>query len=95
MGFKKLLRPRVIIWAATTVVLTALLVTATVLTTSTFRGLLEGVFGADKAITASGENGVSFEQEFSTKEEARANANSVVNEICEEGMILLKNENII
>ena len=49
---KKLLRPRVIVWAATSVVLTALMVTATVLTTSTFKGLLEGVFGSDIAIKA-------------------------------------------
>ena len=90
---KKLLRPRVIVWAATTVVLTALMVTATVLTTSTFKGLLEGVFGSDIAIKAEGDNGIIFEQKFNTKDEARENANEVVKEICEEGMILLKNEN--
>ena len=90
---KKLLRPRVFIWAGTTILLTAFLVAATVLTTSTFKGLLESVFGADTAIKAEGDNGIIFEQEFSTKEEARENANKVVEEICEEGMILLKNEN--
>ncbi len=90
---KKLLRPRVIVWAATTVVLTALMVTATVLTTSTYKGLLEGVFGSDVAIKAEGDNGIIFEQKFTTKDEARENANEVVKEICEEGMVLLKNEN--
>ena len=90
---KKLLRPRVIAWAATTLVLTGFLVTATILTTSTFKGLLEGVLGSDKAVKAEGESGIIFEQEFNTKDEARENANNVVKEICEEGMILLKNEN--
>ena len=90
---KKLLRPRVIAWAASTVLLTGFLVAATVLTTNTFRGLLEGVLGSDTAIKAEGDSGIIFEQEFSTKDEARENANQVVQEICEEGMILLKNEN--
>ena len=90
---KKLLRPRVIAWAASTVLLTGFLVAATVLTTNTFRGLLEGVLGSDTAIKAEGDSGIIFEQEFTTKDEARENANQVVQEICEEGMILLKNEN--
>ena len=90
---KKLLRPRVIAWAATTVLLTGFLVAATVLTTSTFKGLLENVLGSDTAVKAEGDNGIIFEQEFNTKDEARENANKVVQEICEEGMILLKNEN--
>ena len=90
---KKLLRPRVIAWAASTVLITAFLVTATVLTTSTFKGLLENVLGSDTAVKAEGDNGIIFEQEFNTKDEARENANKVVQEICEEGMILLKNEN--
>ena len=90
---KKLLRPRVIVWAATTVVLTAFMVTATILTTSTFKGLIENVLGSDKAVKAEGESGIIFEQKFSNKDEARENADKVVKEICEEGMILLKNEN--
>ena len=90
---KKLLRPRVIAWAASTVAITAFLVTATILTTNTFKGLIENVLGSDKAVKAEGESGIIFEQEFSTKDEARENANKVVQEICEEGMVLLKNEN--
>ena len=90
---KKLLKPRVIVWGATTIFLVAFMVTATVLTTKTFRGLLEGVFGSDTAITKEGESGIAFEQDFFTKDEARENGNNVVKEICEEGMVLLKNEN--
>ena len=90
---KRLLRPRVIAWAASTVLLTGFLVAATVLTTNTFKGLIENVLGSDTAIKAEGDNGIIFEQEFNTKDEARENGDKVVQEICEEGMILLKNEN--
>ena len=92
MGFKKLLKPRVIAWAATTLVLTGVLVAGTILTTNTFKSLLEGVLGPDKAVKAEGESGIIFEQKFNTKDEARENANEVVKKICEEGMVLLKNE---
>ena len=90
---KKLLRPRVITWAATSVFLVAFIVTATILTTRTFKVLLEGKFGTDTAITAEGENGIDFHQEFFDKDEARENGNKIVQKICEEGMVLLKNEN--
>ena len=89
---KKLLRPRVIVWAASTVLLTGFLVAATILTTNTFKGLIENVLGSDTAIKAEGDNGIIFEQKCSNKDEARANGDEVVQEICEEGMVLLKNE---
>ena len=92
-AFKKLLRPRVIAWAGTTVLVTALLITATILTTRTFKVLLEGKFGTDTAIKKEGDTGISFEQEFFDKDDARENGNAVTKEICEEGMVLLKNEN--
>ena len=90
---RKLLRPRVIAWAATTVLLTGILVAGTIVTTNTFRGLLENVLGSDTAVKAEGDSGIIFEQEFNTKDEARENGDKVVQEICEEGMVLLKNEN--
>ena len=92
MGFKKILKPRVFIWAGVTVVLTAFLVVATVLTTKTFKGLLENVLGRDTAIVAEGDTGIVFEQDFTDKASARENGDNVVKEICEEGMILLKNK---
>ena len=92
-AFKKLLRPRVIAWAGTSVLVAAFLVTATILTTRTFKVLLEGKFGSDTAITKEGDTGIAFEQEFFDKDEARENGNKVTKEICEEGMVLLKNEN--
>ena len=94
MGFfKKLLRPRVIVWAGTSVLVAALLITATILTTRTFEPLIKNVLGGDTAIKKEGDTGISFEQEFFDKDEARENGNKVTQEICEEGMVLLKNEN--
>ena len=90
---KKLLRPRVIIWAAVSIVLTGVLIAANILATKQYKGLLENVLGADIPIVKEGDTGIVFEQEFKTKEEARENGNAVTEKICEEGMILLKNEN--
>ena len=91
--FKKLLKPRVIVWAASTLLIVGFLVTATILTTRTFKVLLEGVLGFDQAITAKDDDGIVFDQKFTNKDDARENGNKVVEEICEEGMVLLKNEN--
>ena len=93
MGFKKLLKPRVFVWAGSVVLITAFLVTATILTTKTFKPLLENTLGKDTAITKQGDTGIVFEQDFTDKEEARENGEKVVKEICEEGMVLLKNDN--
>ena len=90
---KKLLRPRVIIWASVSLVLAGVLIAANVLAMGKYKGLLEGVLGKDTAIVKEGDTGIAFEQDFETKDEARENGNNVVKEICEEGMILLKNEN--
>ena len=93
MGVKKLLKPRVFIWAGATLLLTALVITATVLTTKTFKPLVENFLGRDTAITKEGDSGLVFDQEFTDKDEARQNGEKVVKEICEEGMVLLKNDN--
>ena len=94
MGFvKKLIRPRVIIWAAVSIVLAGVVIAANLVAMKKYKGLLEGVLGYDTPILKKGDNGIPFEQEFTTKEEARENGNKVVQEICEEGMVLLKNEN--
>ena len=90
---KRLLRKRVFIWLGTTIILVSILITANWFATVKYPSLLDGVFGPGKPIPAEGESGIPFEQDFATKEEAFDNANNVTKEICEEGMILLKNEN--
>ena len=92
MIFKRLLKARVIVWAAVTVFMVALLIVANSLATKSFSSLLDGVFGGKRAVVAEDESGIPFEQDFNTKQEAFDNANNVVKEICEEGMVLLKNK---
>ena len=90
--FKKLLKARVIVWLATTVVLVAVIIVANSLTNQ-YSSILNNVFGGKRPIVSEEESGIPFEQDFATKEEAFENGNAVTKEICEEGMVLLKNEN--
>ena len=96
MGFKKLLRPRVIAWAATTVVLVGVLIAANYVCTNVISSLLDATaFGGKRPIIDENAEGIPFEQDFATKDEALKNGNKVTEEICEEGMVLLKNENAL
>jgi len=93
MGFKKLLKPRVIAWAATTVVLVGVLIAANYVCNNVISSLLDAtVFGGKRPIIDKDAEGIPFEQDFATKAEAFENGNKVTEEICEEGMVLLKNE---
>ena len=89
MGFKKLLKPRVIVWFATTVVLVATFSVANFFATKMYGSLLDRVFGGKRAITEERDKSAPG---YLTKTEAYDNGNAVTQEICEEGMILLKNE---
>ena len=91
---KKLLRPRVIVWAATTVVLAGVLVAADYFAMNKYVKLIEATeLGGDTPIPDPNQKGNAFVAEFDTKDKAFENANNVTKEICEEGMILLKNDN--
>ena len=91
---KKLLKPRVIIWAATTVVLTGVLIAADYFAMNKYVKLIEATeLGGDTPIPDPNQKGNAFVAEFDTKDKAFDNANKVTKEICEEGMILLKNDN--
>ena len=85
MIFKKLLKARVIVWAAVTVFMVALLIVANSLATKSLSSLLDGVFGGKRAVVAEGESGIPFEQDFDSKQKAFENGNNVVKKICEEG----------
>ena len=93
MGFKKLIRKRTIIWGASALLITGLLVTANVLMRDTYRSAVETLLGRKRAIVNKTADTIEFPQSFFTKEEAMENGENVTKEICEEGMILLKNEN--
>ena len=89
----KLLKPRVIAWAATTVVLAGVLIAGNIIATQKYSSLIDNVFGGKRPVVAEGDSGIPFEQDFNSKDEAFENGNAVTREICEEGMILLKNDN--
>lgn len=93
MGCKKVLTKRTIIWGATSVFLIGLLTTANVLMRKNYSSLLDQVFGGKRAIVAQTDDSIDFGQRFLTKKEAYDNGNRVTEKICEEGMILLRNEN--
>ena len=88
-------KKKVIFWAAFSVLFVALLITANILATDTFGSLINGVFGGERAIV---DPDVKYrlyapDSELKNKEDALNNGNAVTQKICEEGMVLLKNEN--
>ena len=64
---KKLLKARVIIWAATTLVLVPTLIVANYLTTQTYSTLIDRVLGGKKAITKPRDKN---DPNYKTKEQA-------------------------
>ena len=92
MNAKKLLNKKCIIWGASAVVITGVLIAAN-LVAQNFRTLLDNRFGGGKAIVSKEDTGIVFEKEFNSKDAAYKNGNKVTEQICEEGMILLKNDN--
>ena len=88
---KKLLKVRVFIWAGVSLLLVGVLIAAHIVT-SRFSGVIDSALGGDRPIIDETAEGVEFPQDFETKEQAFDNGNKVTKEICEEGMILLKNK---
>ena len=89
-----------IAWLATTLVATAVAITANILTdennTDGFYNIICSTeLGGKIAQTRPMEDGMTFELDegIETKKDALENAEKVSTEICEEGMVLLKNEN--
>ena len=87
---KKLLKPRVIVWAASALVITGVLIAANAVAVGQYGSLIDRVLGGKKAITAPRDK---TDPDYKTKEQTYANGNAVTQEICDEGMVLLKNDN--
>ena len=87
---KKLLRPRVIVWAATSLVLLGVVIAANAVAVGQYGSLIDRVLGGKKAITKPRDKD---DPNYKTKTQTYDNGNAVTQEICNEGMILLKNEN--
>ena len=91
---KKLLKPRVIAWGVTTIVMAGVLIAANIVCNGYLASLLNGTFfGGPQPIVDKDDKGIPFEQDFASKKEAFNYGNEVTQRICEEGMVLLKNEN--
>ena len=89
-----------IAWLATTLVATAVAITANILTdennTDGYYGIIcQTELGGKIAMTKPIEGGMEFHTDkgINNKDDALENAKKVSTEICEEGMVLLKNEN--
>lgn len=78
-------------WTITTIILVILLVLVNVLGLNIYYTTLTTVLGGGKAIYEDGTE-AKYVSSFSSKEEALQNANDINEEICEEGTVLLKNE---
>ncbi|MCR5308745.1 MAG: glycoside hydrolase family 3 C-terminal domain-containing protein [Bacilli bacterium] len=93
MGIKKFVRKRTIIWGATSIFLIGLFTTANVLMRGELRELIySSALGGPRPIVAQTDDSIDFGQKYLKKKDAYENGNRVTAEICEEGMILLKNK---
>jgi len=92
---KKILKSIAVrIWFIFTAILTAVLITANVLLSTTYYPIVCQVLGRERAVTESSNiNAQEYTADFKTKEDARANGEMVNETINEEGMVLLKNDN--
>ena len=92
-ALKKLIKTKkVIAWGITTLAIVAFIVTANILATDTFADLINGVLGGEKAIVDPNVQYRFYTPDFADKDAALENGNQITQRICEEGMVLLKNE---
>ena len=96
MGFLKILKKlfskkKVIFWAAFSVLFIGVLITANILANK-FGALINGVLGGERAIIEKESYHKLYKPDFEDKKATLENGNKVTQEICEEGMVLLKND---
>ena len=92
--FKKLLKSkRVVGWGISTLAFVIVIVAANIVSTVVLPDLINGVLGGERAIVDENNKFQHFKPDFENKEQALDNGNAITQQICEEGMVLLKNEN--
>ena len=92
--FKKLLKSkRVVAWGISTLAFVVVIVAANIVATVVLPDLINGVLGGERAVVDESNKFKHFTPDFENKEQALDNGNAVTQQICEEGMVLLKNEN--
>ncbi|MBQ6731036.1 MAG: glycoside hydrolase family 3 protein [Bacilli bacterium] len=92
--FKKIIKnKKTIVWLSSTVLLVGLIVTVNILANK-FGSLVNGVLGGERAIIDPSTYHAIYkpDQGIKTKKDALENGNKVTQKICDEGMVLLKNE---
>ena len=86
------------VWFIVTVVLIAILIAVSIVATTVLPGLMDTMFGGERSekVGGTGDNNYFVADEGITdKASALANGNAVNEDICEEGFILLKNDNAL
>lgn len=92
MKFFKILRTR--IWFIVTCVIVVIALLVNILATTVFSTLIDSVFGGQRAILDTDNATASvYEKTTKSKADAKAAADALNEEICEEGFVLLKNRN--
>lgn len=84
-------KKRLIVWGAVGGFLLVLFLVVTILSQFVMSDLISSVLGRDPAVFKDGIDPI-FELEYSSKSEVYKAANSFNEEVCEEGFVLLKNE---
>lgn len=80
------------VWFIVTAAVLALFLVVNIVCLTVLSTVLDSVLGGKRALTASGVEAV-YESDYSSKQEAFEKANEFNEKICEEGFVLLKNEN--
>ena len=81
-----------LVWFITSVVLVVFLTVATILTGTVYSGLMNFAFTGPTNIYAEGQDSA-YQAKYSSSKEALENAKNTNLKLCQEGMVLLKNEN--
>ena len=81
----------IVVWASVSSALVVILLVVTILTKFVMVDLIGSVLGRDTAVFKAGVEPV-FESEYTSKEQVLADANALNQEVCEDGFVLLKNE---
>lgn len=82
----------IIIWGAVSAVLLAVGITASVLANTAFKDIVDMVMGGDRANYKRYED-APYQADYASKAETKSAADQLNERVCEEGFVLLKNEN--
>lgn len=79
-------------WVIVTAIVVVLLFAVNIVLTSYLSGLMDALFGGERQVKTGTNEYYTADEDAATKETVLAKANALVETICEEGAILLKNE---